>query len=1568
MGGIHEGHSMIPSKPPMGINVASDTKAGLRYADMIVDGHKTLESRNSDTLRPYVGKRVAIVRTGEGKAKAIGEVTIGEPKVVNQKQFRAMEGDHLVPKGSRFDINTPTKHLYPMHDPVRYEEERDVGHGIVSRKVIHKAKGGAVKPTIDQMRQALAKGGSAKEPKNTVKAYKLFRVHKDHPGKLFPLFVDANTPVEMNKWVDAKEGDMKDGKVKSKIGDLAYRPGWHAGDLPMATHIGEKSDPSKTAPDRRPANHAWAEVEMPNDVDWQSEATKRGTNAQGKVVPVKAHITDQIPKGGHYRYKTNPNMTGNWLIGGSMKVNKVLSDAEVERINKKAGMADLPRTEPFAKKTFGFAGGGMVDGLIAPDEFKAEEYVNYKAKGGKVNPSQHEMRQALMRKASGGVVRMAGGGILQDVIKKPNQLSGVVLSGASWLAGDEKTKLANKAFGQDVTNTAVGGYKTADVLNQLNVFERDGGTFAPGTTVVLDIGANDIATGVDPSITRANLDEIVSRLGESGVSIILSAQPFANSFQEAIDNPNLVMNEMYSDIASNNPNVTLVDAMSGMLNQKNLMDESGFHLNNEQSKADYINKFADAYKANQPPQNVVDTTNTNTNPIGGLTATAPAENVQNNTNQMADATKLVSPLEQASLVEQTPTPPEPIQQMSYKMPEYQMESTPSYKNYDDYSGGVMERAKGGEVRSPFDYDNPSHVENVASIAAKHRDFNQIPDAAKHLAGVLSQGSYKFIEDPRIQSAIKQAGHNGYYIGGKEGKQQIIRKAEGGAVLPIEQVKAQLMNRFKGLNQLQSIGAEEAPSMGIKAYVPTTGSPDAGRMPVGGIDTSQGDLPVGGIDMSKQQPGHQLMPSQPGQQPGMGQVPMADQPPMDSMPVKGAMQPQQAGSNILSMTPQGQAMAALKPQGLAKGGSAKSVDEMKAELAAKKKAQAAPAASDDDDDEEEVKAPSKRILVKAEGAGGVTGIVIPHHMLHGRSWINKKGKKVVVPGLKDINKARAEVYGSENRDPLSIGQTGKIHKETLEDHFAKPLKDQLASEKEATARLRAAKHLGSKNNTLDESEKLDTVRHETDEEGRTHVGFASKGVAGHALYTSGHGKNEKHHIINTCPGQTEGCGGGKDSKGVIDTSRGTCFAPNAESQYVHAAVRRATHEQAKHDPKMTRDWILAHTGSMRDAANKADKSNQRLLFRPNVVDETDVSSRHVIRHLNEQRKVNDKPPIIANSYGKTNELHDPENGYHVTHSNVGPKVKKGQEISENIARDKARVRNTIMASDNKGDFKNEQGHKTPPKGSYMVTDVKRGSEMSKNMEKHITHAKYWTTGREQYELTPQEKEEGAEGHFGGNGKPSSEDEAHYGHKTIDGKRYDYQKQHILHPRLVNVPIRKKNKKTGEMETKDHMIPTDSRFKDTEFLPKNKFKTKNGKDAGHILMTTPTESTSNIGHETSFTHNVSPKHIEHAIENKGEYEIDKPEDQIKASNKEYRAPQSIKFYAGGGQVGGRHIGFSDDDFHAFPEQNVVAQRHLAMRGHDHEPVAKHGLSNTKRKVTMNKDMDTMLLELTRNKKAK
>jgi len=205
--------------------------------------------------------------------------------------------------------------------------------------------------------------------------------------------------------------------------------------------------------------------------------------------------------------------------------------------------------------------------------------------------------------------------------RRPNELGGVILAGASWLAGDEKTKLAKKAFGKDVTNTAIGGQKTSDVLNQLNVFERDGGTFAPNTTVVLDIGANDIATGVDEGTIRNNLNEIVSRLGASGVNVILSGQPEAHSYEEAIARTDLKMDDLYSEIAENNPNVTLVDAMSGMLNQKDLMDESRFHLKDDDAKLEYLSKFADAYKGTETTnQDVVETSN-----VGGLTQVSQPE-------------------------------------------------------------------------------------------------------------------------------------------------------------------------------------------------------------------------------------------------------------------------------------------------------------------------------------------------------------------------------------------------------------------------------------------------------------------------------------------------------------------------------------------------------------------------------------------------------------------------------------------------------------------------------------------------------------------------------------------------------------------------------------------------------------------------------------------------------------------------------------------------------------------------------------------------------------------------------
>jgi hypothetical protein len=210
---------------------------------------------------------------------------------------------------------------------------------------------------------------------NTIKAYKLFRTKGGNTDELFPLFVNANKPVNMGEWNPAESGLLTDaGKVKSSIGPLAYRPGWHAGDAPVATHIGGKSDSSLKAPDYRPADQVWAEVEMPADVDWQSVADSRMEYSKaGNPIPRTAQITDQIPEGGYYRYKTNPNMTGDWLIAGDMKVNRVLTPSEVYQINAERGVHDLPPVDDKGKMLWSLAlGSGLTAAGVAPEEAKAE--------------------------------------------------------------------------------------------------------------------------------------------------------------------------------------------------------------------------------------------------------------------------------------------------------------------------------------------------------------------------------------------------------------------------------------------------------------------------------------------------------------------------------------------------------------------------------------------------------------------------------------------------------------------------------------------------------------------------------------------------------------------------------------------------------------------------------------------------------------------------------------------------------------------------------------------------------------------------------------------------------------------------------------------------------------------------------------------------------------------------------------------------------------------------------------------------------------------------------------------
>lgn len=185
-------------------------------------------------------------------------------------------------------------------------------------------------------------------PTKTGIGYKVF-VLKD--GKLYPPMV-ANpngeaTPVGV--WLDADAapviGVTKTGRQQVKAGGkgtqggsgkLAYRPGWHLGEIPYTLQF-NRMNPETGQRELFPANFVWAEVEYANDVDYQEEAMSYGMKASGKFQHSLAGLP-RLPKNGSYRYRTNPDPnTDPWVITGAMKVNRILKPSEVDAMIEAAG-------------------------------------------------------------------------------------------------------------------------------------------------------------------------------------------------------------------------------------------------------------------------------------------------------------------------------------------------------------------------------------------------------------------------------------------------------------------------------------------------------------------------------------------------------------------------------------------------------------------------------------------------------------------------------------------------------------------------------------------------------------------------------------------------------------------------------------------------------------------------------------------------------------------------------------------------------------------------------------------------------------------------------------------------------------------------------------------------------------------------------------------------------------------------------------------------------------------------------------------------------------------------------
>lgn len=199
---------------------------------------------------------------------------------------------------------------------------------------------------------------SSSAPSKTAIGYKVFYV-KD--GKLYPPMVKnpggSDTP--MNLWLDASAGEIssytKTGRPQIEKGgegthcskgELAYRPDWHLGDVPIAKQF-EKVNPLNGKKELFPREFVWAECEYSCDIDYQEDTMKNGYTENGSFRHSYAGL-QKVPENGCYRYRTNPDPnTEEWIITGKIKVNRILSGKEVDELCRKAGKEPQKREKTF---------------------------------------------------------------------------------------------------------------------------------------------------------------------------------------------------------------------------------------------------------------------------------------------------------------------------------------------------------------------------------------------------------------------------------------------------------------------------------------------------------------------------------------------------------------------------------------------------------------------------------------------------------------------------------------------------------------------------------------------------------------------------------------------------------------------------------------------------------------------------------------------------------------------------------------------------------------------------------------------------------------------------------------------------------------------------------------------------------------------------------------------------------------------------------------------------------------------------------------------------------------------
>lgn len=175
-----------------------------------------------------------------------------------------------------------------------------------------------------------------------------------------------------------------------------------------------------------------------------------------------------------------------------------------------------------------------------------------------------------------GSLLMAGGGTARA---EPFTIVGFgdsLMAGYQLAPGEgftDQLEAALKAAGHDVTvaNAGVSGDTTSGGLSRLDWSVPD-----DTDLVILELGANDALRGIDPALTRSNLDAMITRLKERGIAVLLAGMLSPPNMG---DNYARQFNAIYPDLAREHGVALHPFFLDGVAAEQSLLLEDGMHPN-----------------------------------------------------------------------------------------------------------------------------------------------------------------------------------------------------------------------------------------------------------------------------------------------------------------------------------------------------------------------------------------------------------------------------------------------------------------------------------------------------------------------------------------------------------------------------------------------------------------------------------------------------------------------------------------------------------------------------------------------------------------------------------------------------------------------------------------------------------------------------------------------------------------------------------------------------------------------------------------------------------------------------